>query len=47
MIVMAMEYMLRVIFTLGAIGAGLAIPTYLLQEPGFLNRIKPCRGLAG
>ncbi len=35
MIVMAMEYMLRVIFTLGAIGAGLAIPTYLLRIRDF------------
>ena len=34
-IVMAMEYMLRVIFTLGAIGAGLAIPTYLLRTKDF------------
>ncbi len=40
-IVMAMEYMLRVIFTLGAIGAGLAIPSHLLQEPGFLSRRMP------
>ena len=35
MIVMAMEYMLRVVFTLGAIGAGLAIPTYLLRTRDF------------
>ncbi len=34
-IVMAMEYMLRVIFTLGAIGAGLAIPAYLLKTKDF------------
>ena len=34
-IVMAMEYLLRVIFTLGAIGAGLAIPTYLLRTRDF------------
>jgi uncharacterized membrane protein YjjB (DUF3815 family) len=34
-IVMAMEYMLRVIFTLGAIGAGLAIPTHLLKNRDF------------
>ncbi|HEY0281677.1 MAG TPA: threonine/serine exporter family protein, partial [Rhizomicrobium sp.] len=30
-ILMAMEYMLRVIFTLAAIGAGLAIPAHLLR----------------
>ena len=34
-IVLAMEYMLRVIFTLGAIGAGLAIPTHLLRNRDF------------
>ena len=34
-IVMAMEYMLRVIFTLGAIGAGLAIPAHLLKSRDF------------
>jgi uncharacterized membrane protein YjjB (DUF3815 family) len=34
-IVMAMEYMLRVIFTVGAIGAGLAIPTHLLKNKDF------------
>ncbi len=34
-IVIAMEYMLRVIFTLGAIGAGLAIPTHLLRNRDF------------
>jgi uncharacterized membrane protein YjjB (DUF3815 family) len=34
-IVLAMEYMLRVIFTLGAIGAGLAIPTHLLRNKDF------------
>ncbi len=34
-IVVAMEYMLRVIFTLGAIGAGLAIPTHLLKNRDF------------
>lgn len=35
MIVLAMEYMLRVIFTVGAIGAGLAIPIYLLKIKDF------------
>jgi uncharacterized membrane protein YjjB (DUF3815 family) len=34
-IVMAMEYMIRVIFTLGAIGAGLVIPTYVLKTKDF------------
>jgi uncharacterized membrane protein YjjB (DUF3815 family) len=34
-IVMAMEYMLRVVFTVGAIGAGLAIPTHLLRNKDF------------
>ncbi len=34
-IVMAMENMLRVIFTLGAIGAGLVIPTYVLKTRDF------------
>ena len=34
-IVFAMEFMLRVIFTLGAIGAGLAIPAYLLKIRDF------------
>lgn len=34
-IVLALEYMLRVIFTLGAIGAGLAIPTHLLKNKDF------------
>ena len=43
-IVVAMEYMLRVIFTLGAIGAGLAIPMHLLQEPGFLKRYQTFAG---
>ena len=31
----ALEYMLRVIFTLGGIGAGLAIPAYLLRTRDF------------
>lgn len=34
-IVLALEYMLRVIFTLGAIGAGLAIPMHLLKSKDF------------
>lgn len=34
-IVLAVEYMLRVIFTLGAIGAGLAIPMHLLRNRDF------------
>ena len=34
-IMLAMEYMLRVIFTLGAIGAGLAIPMHLLRNRDF------------
>lgn len=34
-IVLAMEYMLRVVFTVGAIGAGLAIPTHLLRNKDF------------
>ena len=34
-IVVAMEYTLRVTFTLGAIGAGLAIPTHLLKNRDF------------
>ena len=34
-IAFAMEYLFRVIFTLGAIGAGLAIPTYLLKIRDF------------
>lgn len=34
-IVLAVEYMLRVIFTLGAIGAGLAIPIHLLKTKDF------------
>jgi uncharacterized membrane protein YjjB (DUF3815 family) len=32
---MAMEYMVRVIFTLAAIGAGLAIPAHLLRTRDF------------
>lgn len=34
-IVMATEYLLRVTFTLGAIGAGLAIPMHLLRNRDF------------
>ena len=34
-IMFALEYLLRVIFTLGAIGAGLAIPIYLLKTRDF------------
>lgn len=34
-IVLTMQYMLRVMFTVGAIGAGLAIPTHLLRTPDF------------
>jgi uncharacterized membrane protein YjjB (DUF3815 family) len=34
-VVLAMQYMLRVIFTVAAIGAGLAIPTHLLRTPDF------------
>ena len=34
-ILMALEYMLRVIFTLAAIGAGLAIPAHLLRTREF------------
>jgi uncharacterized membrane protein YjjB (DUF3815 family) len=34
-IVMAVQYMLRVIFTVGAIGAGLAIPMHLLRSKDF------------
>jgi uncharacterized membrane protein YjjB (DUF3815 family) len=34
-IVLAIEYILRVIFTLGAIGAGLAIPAHLLKHREF------------
>jgi len=34
-IVTAMEYLLRVFFTLAAIGAGLAIPAQLLRNPDF------------
>ncbi|BBF92780.1 threonine/serine exporter family protein [Blastochloris tepida] len=31
----ALQYMLRVGFTLGAIGAGLAIPTHLIRNPDY------------
>jgi uncharacterized membrane protein YjjB (DUF3815 family) len=34
-IVLAMQYMLRVVFTVGAIGAGLAIPMHLLRNKDF------------
>ena len=34
-IVLSMEAMLRVIFTLGAIGAGLTIPAHLLKSRDF------------
>ena len=34
-ILMAMEYMLRVVFTVAAIGAGLAIPAHLLRTREF------------
>ena len=34
-ILLAMEYMLRVFFTLAAIGAGLSIPGYLLRTRNF------------
>jgi hypothetical protein len=34
-ILMAMEYILRVIFTVAAIGAGLAIPAHLLRTREF------------
>lgn len=34
-IVFAIEHMLRVVFTLGAIGAGIAIPTHLLKTKDF------------
>ena len=34
-IVTAMEYTLRVLFTVGAIGAGLAIPTHLLRNKDY------------
>lgn len=34
-IVEAMQYMLRVVFTVGAIGAGLAIPTHLLRNKDY------------
>ncbi|NJO53730.1 MAG: threonine/serine exporter [Bacteroidales bacterium] len=34
-VVDAMQYMLRVCFTLGAIGAGLAIPTHLIRNPDY------------
>jgi uncharacterized membrane protein YjjB (DUF3815 family) len=34
-IVTASEYLLRVFFTLAAIGAGLAIPAHLLKNPDF------------
>ncbi|MDD3288438.1 MAG: threonine/serine exporter family protein [Alphaproteobacteria bacterium] len=33
--IMAMEYMLRVIFTLCAIGAGIAIPTHIFKNRDF------------
>jgi hypothetical protein len=35
MILTAIEYLLRVFFTLAAIGAGLAIPAQLLRNPDF------------
>jgi hypothetical protein len=34
-ILTAIEYLLRVLFTLAAIGAGLAIPAYLLKHRDF------------
>ena len=34
-ILTAIEYMLRVLFTLAAIGAGLAIPAHLLKQADF------------
>ncbi len=34
-ILIAIEYLLRVFFTLAAIGAGLAIPAHLLKNPDF------------
>ena len=35
LILTAIEYLLRVVFTLAAIGAGLAIPAHLLKNPDF------------